>query len=291
MFLRIHKTIVDIFSDRSPSSVITTSLLLLILVGLLDYVSGDYSLIVFYLIPVSFVAWFVSRTGGVLFCLLALVTRLFVDMANSPLSIHASKLHYWNIFVEFLFLLIMSLLFSALYRTLDTEKTLARTDPLTGALNRRSFFELAEYELKRSKRYDHPYTLAYIDLDYFKDINDRLGHHIGDELLMSVVTTITTNIRSTDILSRLGGDEFVLLLPETGSEAALAFLSKIQEHLRQAMTANIWPVTFSIGAVTHLHAPASVDEVIGQADKLMYEVKHSGRDNLLHIAVTESTDG
>jgi diguanylate cyclase (GGDEF)-like protein len=264
---------------------------MLTLLGWLDFATGDYSLIVFYVIPVSLMAWFVTRTSGVLFCFLALATRFVADISPNTFLPIRTELHYWNIFIEFLFLLIMSLLFSALRKTLDSEKSRASTDPLTGALNRRSFFGLAEYELNRSRRYNQPLTLAYIDLDNFKDVNDQNGHHVGDELLIAVVTTLAGNIRSTDILSRFGGDEFVLLLPETRSEAALPFLTKIHDHLKQTMLSNNWSVTFSIGAVTYLNAPENVDEVICRADVLMYEVKRSGKNKLLHIEVTEADNG
>jgi diguanylate cyclase (GGDEF)-like protein len=212
-------------------------------------------------------------------------------MTPGSLSFNNTELHYWNAFIEFLFLLIMSLLFSALRKNLDTEKTRASTDPLTGALNRRSFFELAEYEINWWRRYSQPFTLAYIDLDNFKEINDHMGHHVGDELLNEVVATISANIRSTDILARFGGDEFVLLLPDTTSEASHPFLTKIHNHLQHTMSSNNWPVTFSIGAVTYLKAPATVDEVICRADILMYEVKHSGKNRLLHIEDTGVTNG
>jgi diguanylate cyclase (GGDEF)-like protein len=291
MFLRIHKAIVDVLSSRSPTTVFSICLTLLILLGWIDYVTGNYSLIVFYLIPVSLMAWFVNRSSGVLFCLLALATRFIADEAPSSFSLQNAKLHYWNIFVEFLFLLIMSLLFSALRKNLDSEKTRASTDPLTGALNRRSFFELAEYEINWSRRYNHPFTLAYIDIDNFKGINDQLSHRSGDELLIAVVTTIMANIRSTDILARFGGDEFVLLLPETRSESALPILTKIHDHLQQTMADNSWPVTFSIGAVTYLKIPATVDEAICRADMLMYEVKRSGKDRLLHNEAREAGNG
>jgi diguanylate cyclase (GGDEF)-like protein len=291
MFSQLHKLIVKTFSHRSPVAVFTISLVLLTLLGWIDRVTGDYSMIVFYVIPVSLMAWFVTRTSGVLFCLLALVTRFIADNSPASFSFNNTELHYWNIFIEFLFLLIMSLLFSALRQNLESEKTRANTDPLTGVLNRRSFFELTEYEINWWRRYSQPFTLAYIDLDNFKDINDHLGHHIGDDVLISVASAITVNIRSTDIIARFGGDEFVLLLPETGIDAAQKFLTKIHEHLQQAMASNNWPITFSIGAVTYLNTPANMDEVICRADMLMYDVKRSGKNRLLHIEATEENNG
>ena len=291
MLYRIHKRTVDLFSSRSSVTVISVSLFLLVLLGWVDYLTGDYSLIVFYLIPVSLVAWFVNRTSGMLFCLVALAARFVANEAQTDFAFQSASLHYWNECIELLFLLIMSLLFSALRKNLDSEKTLASCDPLTGALNRRAFFDLAEYELNRSQRYEHAITIAYIDLDNFKGINDRLGHAVGDSLLTTVTRTITANIRSTDILSRVGGDEFVILLPETPTGAAAAFLEKIKHQLDQAMSAKNWPVTFSIGAVSYPKAPPGVEEVIRKADMLMYEVKRSGKNRLLHIEATEEANG
>jgi len=291
MFFRIHNLTVDLFSSRSPLTVISVSLTLLALLGGLDYLTGDYSLIVFYLVPVSLTAWFVSRSCGMFFCLLALIVRFAINEAPTSFSLQSASLHYWNEGIEFLFLLIMSLLFSALRKNLDSERTLASSDPLTGALNRRAFFDIAEYELNRSRRYEHATTIAYIDLDNFKGINDHFGHTVGDNLLKAVTKTIASNIRSIDRLSRFGGDEFVILLPETPTDAAEAFLEKIQVQLNQAMSARNWPVTFSIGAVTYPKAPPGVEELIKKADMLMYDVKRSGKNRLLHIEATEEANG
>jgi len=250
---------------------------------LLDFYTGEYSLIVFYLIPVSLESWFVGKRSGVMYCFLAAAVRIVADETFKSFSFQYSSLHYWNIFIEFLFLLIMALLFSALRKTLDIETTLARHDPLTGALNRRSFFTHAEYELMRAGRYGHPLSIAYIDLDNFKTINDSLGHQTGDRVLTTVVDTIKANMRTTDVLSRFGGDEFVILLPESGAEAATAFLDKMFQLLRQVMSHNSWSVDFSIGSVTYNRAPATIDEVVHQADELMYQVKRSGKGRILHI--------
>lgn len=216
---------------------------------------------------------------------------MIVDESSTSFSFSYPVLHYWNDLIELLFLLIMSILFSALRKNLDTEKKLASRDPLTGAMNRRSFFDLAEYEVKRSHRYGLPFTVAYIDLDNFKGINDRFGHRIGDQLLVTVVSTFLANIRSTDILARFGGDEFVILLPETSADAAVTFLEKMHSHLDLVMKQNEWPVSFSIGAATYPKAPATADEAIHMADELMYQVKNSGKSRMLHREILEGTNG
>jgi diguanylate cyclase (GGDEF)-like protein len=264
---------------------------LLLSLGWLDVVTGDYSLIVFYLIPVSLSAWFVGKQAGMLFCLLAIAARVTADYGTHPTLFTHSILNYWNELIEFLFLLIMSLLFSALKMNLENEKELARRDPLTGTLNRRSFFDLAEHEIKRSQRYNLPLTVAYMDLDNFKEINDLHGHQVGDELLINVVSTIRSNIRSSDILARFGGDEFVILLPDTPGDAALSFLKKVHDQLDHAMALNKWRVGFSIGAATYVMVPSSVDDVVRSADELMYAAKHGGKNRLLHKEIGEVVHG
>jgi diguanylate cyclase (GGDEF)-like protein len=271
-------------------SLIFSSLFLLFL-GWLDVITGDYSLIVFYLIPVAVSAWFAGRRSGLLFCVLSVVVRLLADEWSRPAIFTHSILNYWNESIELLFLIIMSLLFSVLKNNFEKEKELARRDPLTNALNRRSFFDLAEHEIKRAARYNISLTVAYIDLDNFKAVNDLLGHRTGDDLLNVVVATIRAHIRNSDILARFGGDEFVVLLPDTRGDAALKFLNKMHDSLNQAMALKNWPVSFSVGAVTHIHAPQTVDEIINHADELMYKVKHGGKNKLIHVEIGEATHG
>jgi diguanylate cyclase (GGDEF)-like protein len=291
MINNLHLKIIQSFSSRAPAVTLLFCSMSLLFLGWLDFITGDYSLIVFYLIPVSLATWFVGKRSGLLFCFLSVVVRIVADEGFNQSGFAYSALHYWNELIEFLFLLIMSLLFSALKNNLENEKDLARRDPLTDTLNRRSFFDLAEHEISRAQRYNLPLTVAYIDLDNFKAVNDQFGHQTGDELLNTVVATIRSNIRSSDVVARFGGDEFVILLPDTPGDAALKFLHKIHDHLDQTMVLRGWPVSFSIGAATYVKVPATVDAVIRQADELMYAVKHDGKNRLLHKEFGEVTNG
>ena len=117
-----------------------------------------------------------------------------------------------------------------------------------------------------------------IDLDYFKRVNDTLGHEAGDQLLMMATKRIAEKARSTDILCRLGGDEFVILLPETDQAHAQAAINKIQQSLLGEMKNNNWPVTFSIGVVTFNATPGTGIELIKITDELMYSVKKHGKN-------------
>jgi diguanylate cyclase (GGDEF)-like protein len=133
-------------------------------------------------------------------------------------------------------------------------------------------------ELDRSRRYKRPFTLAYIDLDNFKIVNDSLGHGAGDEVLQTVVAVMREQIRRTDVVARLGGDEFALLLPETDLDAAHIAIEKIRSSLLLKMSERHWPVTASIGSLTCRDAQLSVDQLIKQADDLMYVAKSIGKN-------------
>jgi diguanylate cyclase (GGDEF)-like protein len=137
-------------------------------------------------------------------------------------------------------------------------------------------------EINRSRRYKHSLTLAYIDLDNFKQVNDRFGHSTGDLLLKLIVEIASQNIRNTDLFGRMGGDEFVLLLPETNYQAARIVLTRVQQDLLKTMTERSWPVGFSIGAITFINQPNSSEAMLERVDKLMYQVKNSGKNRIEH---------
>ena len=150
----------------------------------------------------------------------------------------------------------------------------------------RAFYEIATIELDRSARYLHPLSLAYIDIDNSKQVNDTLGHSAGDKLLHSVAKTIKENIRSIDAVARLGGDEFAILMPETNNQIAITAMNKLRKYLLDIAQQNNWPVTFSIGVVT-CAGPCKLDELIREADNLMYTVK-KGEKNRIEYKVHSS---
>jgi len=165
------------------------------------------------------------------------------------------------------------------------EAELSRIDPLTGAANRRSFYEVLEAEISRLNRYRRPLSVAYLDLDNLKRINDRFGHEIGDAVLSTVAATIQKHLRLGDTVARLGGDEFAILLKEADAASAMGAVRRIQKHLREAMDESQWEITFSVGLVTCERPPSSVRETISRADKLMYEVKRAGKNSISQAVV------
>ncbi len=276
---------VTFFNRLSRQTVMTAALLLVVAVGLLDSITGpDYSFSAFYLLPVVLTAWYVGRGNAILIAVTGSVAWLVADIAGKTYREHPLSI-LWNDIMELSLFLFAAYVISALKGRLDCEEKLARTDQLTGIANRRRFGELADAEIRRTRRYHDPFTVIYLDIDNFKTVNDTQGHSEGDRLLRQVASTLTTTIRESDTVARLGGDEFGLLMPETDGDAAVRVATKIHAALKVQVEKH-WPVTFSIGMVTYLKAPASADEMIRVADRLMYEVKDSGKDELRHLIVT-----
>jgi diguanylate cyclase (GGDEF)-like protein len=180
-------------------------------------------------------------------------------------------------------------LVSRLHAGVLREHLLARTDPLTGAANGRTFYEAASSEVERAGRTCQPLTLAYLDLDNFKQLNDQLGHAAGDAALVHVVQAIHPNMRTYDVLARLGGDEFALLLPETDGDGASSLLARLQQMLSQDLARAGWPVTLSVGAITFLRPGGDVDLMIQRVDALMYRAKRKGKGRVEHTVLEQET--
>ena len=283
-YRRVGTIVRNYFYQLPKASVITVGFVLLAVVGSIDYLTGpNFSLSVFYLIPVLFVSWYSERLIGIIMSFAAALVWFATALTMKKYYEHSVVL-YWDDFMELVFFLVVTLLISALRSSLQREKEMASIDYLTKVPNRRYFHEFAEMELHRSIRYKHPLSVIYLDIDNFKTVNDTMGHSAGNTLLRLVADTFTNNIRSTDIVARLGGDEFALLLPESGPESAINAIYKALHSLKECMK-NDWPVTFSIGMVTFLHPPATVDAMLRRADDLMYSVKASGKGAIRHEVV------
>jgi diguanylate cyclase (GGDEF)-like protein len=248
------------------------------IVGVLDYITGvEASFALFYLFPVAIAAWWIGGYAGIA-CSVAsgVIWFLVNDLLGRQYT--SLLLSLWNTSIRLAFFLVVTLLLVRVHNMLLREKSISRVDYLTGAFNVRAFHEIADAERLRAGRYPQPLTLAYIDLDGFKKVNDRYGHKVGDKVLQVVAQTLRAGVRRPDTVARLGGDEFALLLPLTDLASAQTFLPRLRDELLAAMQRNNWRVTFSIGALTCQTAPASLGDVVSEADELMYEVKRSGRN-------------
>ncbi len=249
------------------------------LVGAADYLSGpEIVLTVFYVLPVIFIEWYTNLRLAYAAALISVVIMLLTDHLIRDFS--HWLIQGWNFISRLGFVIIVVTLVEMIKRMLHDEYGLARMDSLTGLMNGLGFHEIAKLELDRMARLGRPITLAYCDLDNFKQVNDTYGHDQGDNLLREVARVLRSNSRKIDSAARLGGDEFVLLLSETGAETAKIVMRKIQDKLLELMQQKERPVTVSIGVLTFEVPPVSVSAMVKMTDKLMYRVKNSGKNNI-----------
>jgi len=163
-------------------------------------------------------------------------------------------------------------------RVLRRERAQGGTDDLTRLENRRAFYELAGREFERARRYAHPFTIAYFDLDDFREVSRLFPHQVGEEMLRLVAGAAHRSVRASDVVARLGGDQFAVLLPEAGPEAAGAAVKKLQQTLQALSDETDLPLTVCGGVVTCLQPAESLEAAIGAADRLLHGAKAAGRD-------------
>ncbi|MDY0341904.1 MAG: GGDEF domain-containing protein [Coriobacteriia bacterium] len=258
-----------------------SSFLLLGFVALLDYLTGEeLSFSVFYLLPVLLAGTFISRDAGRAAALAGAVVWGYLEVEARVYS--AAWVVVWNTTVRLIFFLAINELVRVARRAHERERALSRTDSLTGIANRRVFTEHIEREIAKSGRDGRSFTIVYLDLDHFKRVNDFHGHSEGDGLLRAVAETISSELRTVDLVARIGGDEFGLVLTATSAEGAQMLLARVAEALRRE-TGERWGVSATFGAVTFVEPPATADSAVKLADELMYRGKSQDRDTIVQM--------
>ena len=270
--------------------------LLVVLLGLalvagvayLDYVVGAKVLLsIFYLLPVMMVAWWTGSTLYGLIVALASAAAGPVIAYLLDFRVVSLPVSLWNNGVRLTVFCVVLYLLRRMRKLNGKLEDMALSDELTGLANLRAFRLLAAQEIERSARYDHELSLAYVDIDHFKAINDGRGHDEGDRVLQALAGIAKATARTSDTVARLGGDEFVILMPETGAEEAAAVVRRLLEVVPKGVGREGVPVTCSIGLASFREAPASVELMLSAADRLMYAAKAAGR-NALRQAVFDT---
>lgn len=265
-----------------PSKIVLSAAILL-LVGLLgsaDYLTGaEVAFSVFYLLPVGVEAWFVNRRMGIVTSVASTFAWYLADTLPRTQPYSNTAIPVWNASTRLIVFLSVTALLAALREALQRESEFARVDYLTGAMNARAFYEIIEGEIAGLQRYGRPFTVLYMDVDNLKTVNDRQGHRAGDSVLKSAVTVMKRRLRKGDAVARLGGDEFAVLLRQANEAGGRIVAERLQGAFHEAIERE-WPVSFSIGGLTYLMPPQSVDEAIERVDELMYEAKRSGKDTV-----------
>jgi len=169
---------------------------------------------------------------------------------------------------------------------------LAITDGLTGLHNHRHFQEILSHEVERGLRYGSTFTLLMMDLDFFKNVNDRLGHQRGDDVLRRVSEVITVAARSSDFVARYGGEEFVMILPETPSRQAEAVAQRVRQGVKRIVleVPNPPDLSISIGVADFPFCGKERESLIAAADAALMFAKRSGRDMVTHFSAVTPLD-
>lgn len=199
--------------------------------------------------------------------------------------------HYWTIKVPVKLdnneqtLIGFSSDITELYNLKEELQLQATTDVLTGLYNRRYFYEQANREFTRSKRQQQPLSLLVIDIDFFKKVNDKYGHPVGDIVLSSVATNLLSLIREEDILARVGGEEFAILLPNTSIDAAKNLAERIRYFQEAQKITGKWDGviknTISTGISISHNDDTDFSEIFLRADKALYRAKQQGRNRVI----------
>lgn len=262
-------------SPRRRVLIVGVAFAVMFAVGFVDNMTGNVAeWSVVYAACVAVIAWYGGMAPGLIAAALSAAMSLATAIVGGGPAAVGEMLAALPIgFVLGLFAATLAFLHDVLRRTSD----LARTDPLTGAVNTRAFDESAEAELAMLRRYGVVFSLAFFDMDDFKQVNDRFGHAAGDALLRMFVETMDRQTRVNDVVARVGGDEFVLLMPHTDSEAARVVLTKLRGEVETSMREYAWDADVSAGTVTFESAPDSVDDVLRIADRAMYDAKAAGK--------------
>ena len=219
--------------------------------------------------------------------LVSLVPRIIMPLNTGNVSLHTNNLYQTIFFIVQIFIMVTGTIVSLLFMKENTDRiieTLATTDSLTNIANRHSFMSEAARQFNKNKFQEKPLALLFLDIDYFKQINDTYGHLFGDGVLKKFTDVLRNNTRSCDISCRYGGEEFLVLLINLNINDAKQIAERIAEQIRQ-LTFEEFPdfrFTVSIGLVCSVpQENNTLEDFIRRGDEAMYEAKKSGRNKIV----------
>ena len=241
-------------TGRVSATTVTTvaaALAAVALVGVIDYATGyEIRLYPLYYVPIAATAWSASKPASLGMCVAGAATWAVSNWLAGSTYSHQS---IWavNVGVQFVGLAVVALLVSELRSRLQREESLSRQDALTGLLNRRAFRERAEMYARLSARSARPVTIAYVDLDHFKSVNDQRGHKEGDRALKRVAAVLEATLRGTDVLARMGGDEFAIVLYDADAEVAEQAYALFDRRVAHGHVGTVEVVRAAVAVVEH----------------------------------------
>ena len=271
--------------DRIPMWVLQVSPVLgaLLVTGLLNLAGplaiGAYSMFYFWVALVA-CFFFGLRTAllQIAFCVLCLGLSVLAHDGEMPLPGLYLAMGAGTLVVSGVLLVALR---SQIERVVSRLIDAAGTDVLTGLSNRREFEERFNYELERSVRSGSPMGLVVMDLDWFKEINDRFGHAAGDRALRTVARVLGEQTRRIDLVARLGGEEFAVVAPDAGEEEAYRLAERLRREVKAAFSEHTRPLTTSCGVATFPASGGTASDLLRAADRALYAAKDLGRDRTI----------
>ena len=251
-----------------------------LLVASAVYGSGDPAspFATFYFWIAIYAFYFLSRARAVL--QMALIGAAYLAVLFTHGELHATPILHWAVVTSVLVVAgaFIGVQRAHLERLIDRLSDAARTDSLTGLVNRRGFEELFATELERARRTGRPLSVIICDLDAFKSVNDRFGHAAGDHALEKLSTILQRTKRRIDTAARIGGEEFAVIAPDSDQHAAYILAERMRREVRERFATEPYALTLSIGLATYPRHGAWPDALIGAADEALYAAKKLGRN-------------
>lgn len=264
-----------------PGALLVGCIFLFGAIGFFDWLTGaQLRVFPLYFVPILLVASRLSRGYALASAAIATVIWVTANSLVEDATAIAFPIQAANAVTMFAAFAIVAVLFAEVRERLRAEERSSRTDPLTQLPNRRGFLERADVLIAAGRRSARSMTLAYIDLDHFKAVNDEQGHAAGDAALRLIANLLVQATRVGDIIGRLGGDEFGALFPDTTVHDAQVMLERVRGQIADQMRERGWPITASIGAITFSASSYELSQAIGAADATMYAVKQGGRNRV-----------
>jgi len=257
-------------------------------IGWIDRVTGpDIGFSLFYLVPILACGWWVGRLAALITALCAAAAWFAAEIASRPAADLVISL--WNGFTRLGIFTALGVLAAMVHQDrrrmavlLERERTLARTDPLTGLANSRAFFDALGTELARAQRKGHSLCVSYFDLDNFKQVNDHYGHAAGDEALIRTADLIRGALRATDLAARLGGDEIAVLFWDIDRADVERLTGRIVSRVQEVGSSYPAAALGLTAGVAYFNSPpAEVAEIVRRADAAMYEGKAAGKGTVV----------
>jgi diguanylate cyclase (GGDEF)-like protein len=264
-----------------PTVVLITGIVAMAAIFIIDLLAPkDVRLHMLYVFPLAAIALHCERKSAIIGALALSSTFQAVTFFFEGIS---GRSYATDALIALSTAVVMAALARATRQNHLVAVNLATSDWLTGLHNRRSFETVADLEIKRQQRYGGVFSLAVIDLDGFKRLNDSKGHHAGDSALQILADVLREHIRQSDTIARIGGDEFAILMPHTKTPDCSALCQQFCVKVADRMAAAQFEVTVSVGCKAFEQAPESVSHALRQADEAMYAAKAAGKNRAVSL--------